>query len=1502
MPLPGGAADKFGALYEGRRTVYAMLDILEGRANSIRLEPPGEEGRGVEFWMRTDQGVEYCQVKRQLGSEGHWSIAALKAAGVLAAFLARLNADESAECVFVSTHSADQLDELVHRAIRAASWNEFVGEFLKGTEISRGFKRLQETWGTSDQETLSHLRRLRIETVDAETLDRYLLSRLTTLVDGDPKAALSVLAGLVLEKVHQELSADDLWNELTNCGFARRNWLRDDSVNAAVAATVAQFELRHEHASIGGYKIERMEAKAVVDKITDENHHQDVLVVSVAGGGKSQVLLQAVELLKNMGWPTLALSIDRLVPTTLPDNVGEQLGLPASPARTLGGVAAGRPCVLVIDQLDAVSLASGRQTAFYDVIREIIAQAKTYAGMKVLLACRRFDLDNDHRIRKLSEGKDSAEVIAVDELDRTIVIDVIKKLGIDPAPLRERQLSLLSNPLHLSLFAEVASDGNPIGFQSAKDLFDLFWDRKQVAVAERLGGPAHFANVVDALSDWMSANQVLFAPYSLTDDWPGDASAMTSEHVLVRVDSRGGFFHESFFDYAFARRFIARGHDVHALLMTSEQHLFRRAQVRQVLVHERDSVRDQYLDHLSQVLLTPDIRLHIKEVVIGLLAATDDPTEDEWSVLDQIDRAKDEPMWSVLWRTLSGKDRWFELLCSLGVIQSMLSGGDEGRVNLGVQLVRAVQRSCPDQVSRLLRPYVGVSHEWNQRLRWLMEWAEPDSSREFLDLFLDLLDSGVLDETRGPIAVNSDFWSLLIAVPNRHPGWCCEVVRHYLDRRLEMSLEAGQSNPFDSTTGTIPASGFHDSVIEECAQREPRVFVDSILPFMLRVIALNLEPSSAGPARRDPIWCYRMFGGGHGLDDRLLMAIEGALRTLAATDPSYIADLVMKLRGIGSETIQYLIIRTYAANAALFANAAVGYLMESPDRLNTGYLSDSHWAARELIESASAHCSDENLAALEQLLLNYYSEWENTAEGRRARGHAQFELLGGIAIARRSDEVSRRLEQLSRRFGRLDVAPPEPVRVHTVGSPIPASAAERMSDDQWIGAMRRYSRHTEGGFDDMKGGPHELSQVLESEAKSDPERFAKLTESMPDDVNSGYFEAILRAVTNSSLSVERVAELCRRCHRIPSRPTGRWLCRLVQSLAPSDQIPDDLLDFLVWYAINDPDPEEDIWKTKPDWSDSPYYSGDPVNAGLNSARGSALLAIAVLIFYRPARSTQLLPALEHAAIDPLLSVRAWGIEALRALLMVDRDRAVGLAISLLDTEEAIFRASTVEQFLHDALPTHYEALNTVLRRMLASEVPEIAQAGARQATLASLTVKDAGTLATSCLSGTIPQRKGAAEVFAANLGSADHREFCEISLCTLFSDSDEDVRTEAATCFRHLGVQPISDYESLVDAFLQTPAFGSNFHDLILTLDHSELPLPDFTWRVCRRFMEAAGAESGDIRTRTAGTAMEVSRLTLRLYSQTGEEAVRSRCLDVVDSMTSVGTFGLDKAIESFER
>src|SRR6266568_7986133 len=134
MPLKGGASDKFGIRFEGRWTVLQMADVIDERATAMRLEPSSVEDEGAEFWVRRDSLVEYHQVKRQYGAEGRWTIASLKARGVLSYFSEKLK-DPSTACVFTSTHAAYQLDELADRARRAPSWEDFDRDFLASAAI-----------------------------------------------------------------------------------------------------------------------------------------------------------------------------------------------------------------------------------------------------------------------------------------------------------------------------------------------------------------------------------------------------------------------------------------------------------------------------------------------------------------------------------------------------------------------------------------------------------------------------------------------------------------------------------------------------------------------------------------------------------------------------------------------------------------------------------------------------------------------------------------------------------------------------------------------------------------------------------------------------------------------------------------------------------------------------------------------------------------------------------------------------------------------------------------------------------------------------------------------------------------------------------------------------------------------------------------------------------------------------------------------------------------------
>ena len=64
--LPGGTGSKVADLYEAAWTVDRLLDLLADEITELHLEPPGEDGLGVEFYTVLPSGArEYHSVKRQ---------------------------------------------------------------------------------------------------------------------------------------------------------------------------------------------------------------------------------------------------------------------------------------------------------------------------------------------------------------------------------------------------------------------------------------------------------------------------------------------------------------------------------------------------------------------------------------------------------------------------------------------------------------------------------------------------------------------------------------------------------------------------------------------------------------------------------------------------------------------------------------------------------------------------------------------------------------------------------------------------------------------------------------------------------------------------------------------------------------------------------------------------------------------------------------------------------------------------------------------------------------------------------------------------------------------------------------------------------------------------------------------------------------------------------------------------------------------------------------------
>lgn len=480
MPLAGGAAEKYGNRYEGRWSVACMLDVMDEEADSIRLEPPDPEGQGFEF-RTTKQGIqEFHQVKRQR-SIGHWTLNALKKDGVLTNFLAKLHTDPMAHCVFVSAISAGQLAELSDRARRSADWEEFNTEFIDTDQMRTNFELARNSYsGLQKQETYEQLKRVHVRTLDESSLRTIIESRASTLVEGEAATVVDVLAEFASDSIHQELTALDIWNHLESRGYYRRRWDNDPHILTAVEEANQRYLNLLRNQAINRTILPRQEVQTVHEHLEKSSEKAGVLLTGEAGIGKSGVMLQVVEELLDSGIPVVALRADQLEFTPLPDDVGKQIGLPGSPANVLAAVAQGRHCVLVIDQLDALSLASGRNTNLFDCVYEIVRQAQAHPNMRILLACRKFDLDNDHRLRQLTDADGVAEAMTVERLTHETVREVVAGLDLDANSLNSKQLDLLSIPLHLKLLSELVEDEEirALNFEKAQDLYERFWKYK----------------------------------------------------------------------------------------------------------------------------------------------------------------------------------------------------------------------------------------------------------------------------------------------------------------------------------------------------------------------------------------------------------------------------------------------------------------------------------------------------------------------------------------------------------------------------------------------------------------------------------------------------------------------------------------------------------------------------------------------------------------------------------------------------------------------------------------------------------------------------------------------------------------------------------------------------------------------------------------------------------------------------------------------------------------
>lgn len=1499
MPLPGGAIDKFGNSYEFMWTVKCIINLMNEFFDYIHFEPPGEDGKGVEFYIGKNGNKEYHQVKSQNSKSGNFTNKKLEQMEVLQNFWNKLNMDENCKCVFVSMDSAYQLRKLSTRAKEATNFIEFKKYFIEDQNSQRWFSDLRHYWEDCREEiAYEALKRIEVKTIDNISLEEDIKNILLSIIVGEYNSIINCLHRFILENIHKKVTASDIWDYLYENGYERRELYKDTRMLTKLEKVNSRYLSRIERNFILDEQINKPEVDKIIELLEADNSSKIIVVTGEAGVGKSSVLYQTMNKLKKQNWIVLGFRIDSCKPVNTPEKLGEEIGITKeSPVTILAAIANGKKCLLVIDQLDAVSEISGRNPQFYDeCIEDIINQTKSYPNMHVLISCRKYDIDNDYRFKRLLD-KNYKNLITVQPLSHDILFNILKNINVSIEQLNTKQIKLLLNPQHLKLFTIIKDKiGQNFKFKTSIDLYDEFWKEKKKNSRNRCSQRLKWEEMLEKIVKYMSDYRVLYIPENKLIGFEEEAKIMTSENVLIYENRKYFFFHEGFFDYAFARIFTSKENDLTEFLLNNKQYLFRRSQVRQVLLYERENEFEKYITDLRNLIENEKIRYHIKQVVFSILRVLENPTIQEWNIIQQYMDINSD-YYNEIWKSINYSTGWFELLDKHGIIQNWLESNNEEYIEQLIIMFSNVYNLYSERIVDLIDKYINKSKKWNQRFVKLIQWTDVSCGRKYFEMYLKLIDLEIIDKLKYNLVKDK-------------PDWACEAIQHYLNKKLEILKNQSNIN-FIKVLNQI--NGLDSDSVIEVAKKSPYKFIELILPIMIEIIELNLYKEYGAPYE-DRIWSHRYINTYYNFKDALLVAMERAFCFLAKNDTIYYEKICKELRLCEYETIQYLLMKGYTANAQYFANQSIEYILQKPYRLKTGYVDNQYWVTRELLKEATKYCSYGIFLKIEKVIMNYYPEEEISIDAYKykdfetgsPRGYAQFQLLYSICRDRMSKQAYKRYLELKRKFNKisLEKIKPRAFKAHWVRSPINEVSANKMTDIQWIKAVKKYKddKYTKDVDGIPIGSAYQLSSILEKESKKNPERFVNLLYKFDDDVNIYYFNAILNGLRDNQVNVkkETIMKAILRCHNLPNKPCGRNISWLLKSYSKY-KYPEKILDILKYYALEDLDPKEEMWNVRSPGGQY-YHNRDPFSYGINSARGSAAEAIALLIYYHEEYLGYLKDQLIRMVNDKSIAVRSCVAKILLYLLNYNRNLAVDLFLKLCQVkEDKLLATPYVEEFIKYGIKTHYNELYPILNRMINSRDEEVQRVGARQACLALLSNCNVEKMVEICLKGSKSQQIGVAEVFSVNIRNKDLRKTCEDYLLLVLESDYKEVRQIAANCFSKIQGNDLNDYWDFVLKYVKTKGFKENVTFLLSALREINDVKHEIVFQICSLLIDLVEKENINY-SKGYYYGETLSKLIMKIYRQAADEKIKEKSLDIIDNMMKKEVYGIHKIISEDER
>lgn len=1527
----GGYAAKLGDRYERRWIARQLLLLLQERLRAVTVEAVGDDEAGVDVWLDLLDGTrdaQQCKAENNLNKE--WTLADLKHRGVLDYAKAQLERDPRITFTFVSSVPATDLRDLARSARDSVGDAEgFFQHQVEGRSKNtvKAFRSLCGYWGFDSDEPEDRakayflLKRIAVHIFADDRESREELRLMAQVsVEGNPDSVISALAdyGVSEGNLRRCLSTQDVWNELTRLNLPPRRLSSDPRLTVRIKEINEEFSESIRPTLVSGNLIHRSETGDLLSFLEDGRSGGMVILHGAAGRGKSGVLYEFTQELETREVPYLSIRLDRKTIRGSARQFGMDIGLRESPVRCLSEIAAGRRCVLILDQLDALRWTSRHAAEGLDVckemLREVVALRSLGMDITAVLCCRTFDLEHDPQIKSWLEKKVlSAVKISVGDITDTIVENVVRALQVDYERLSNRQRELLRTINNLAIWSEIVnSEQRSPDFGSQTQLLRAYWHNRFRLLEAAGVSAADRTELLDRLIDHMEASASISAPARILEQNQTISTELQSLGI-VRISGRAvTFAHQTHLDYLIAERALQKlSSEPNAILNwlgdRSRMSLLRREQLRQLLLLLVDEDPPRFLATIQAIVESPDVRFHMKQLTLEVIGQVK-PDEDIVAFTISL-HAKDEWREHIEGEVFSSGPEYCAELAKGGYLNKWLASNEKSKQRLALWILRRNVDTCVDVVVRQCAPLLDRGDDWPARVEAILGINVVSDPSDIFNLRLKCARLG--------------------AAP-RHVPWQ-ELVEHKPRRALFLFaaiLDGEFRSHNEQSVRTCGYSGKEDPTlltVKSAAKHHPTLACKLLGPLFSKFVHRSFAPIRKQFLEDGSR--YRRPNERDKTPASLSRVLHISLAALAEAEPREFFRLVRKLEKLPGRLTRKLLVEAHAHLPNEYADDSLAWLLSDRRRLSCGSRRKEHrWMpAQRLIQSVSPHCSDTMFRDLEVTLLHYNDPDEirrSKADLRYVRdghywncmGAAQYHLLPALCNRRRSIETIGRIGVLQRKFRPLGKSFFLQHSSHGgfVRSPLNRSRINHLSDNAWlklitndkVGSREHDRKVTYLENSVIEVSVEQFARDLTTAALCDPDRFARLALRIPDSAPPKYLSAILYAMDRENAPSEvpedrrstwvpasagSVQALLERPLNLSDQEQAMGFCRILSN-RDDIEITATIIQRLC-YCCRHQDPPDNALHIRCDVAAAECDVDDLEQNAINCVRGVAARAISHILYDRQDLLPQFLSTVADLLDDPHPVVRVAAIAICLPVWNLDRSLSVSLFSRAVAGDLRVAASRTARHFFNYSIPQFEEQLGPIVEQMAKSTNPEVSEGGAGEIAARWVFYGIFDDILSDCVKGTLAQRKGVTESFVQLAHKEEHSSKCLPFLAQLANDEAEEVRKVVNVLFRYDQVLEAPGFPEFLQKYIQTQSFRDDPSDLVDALNDRKSRLSDLSeivLTVSFAFLEAWNSNERQTDQRGWAASHYLVPLTLRLYEMATnevDESIRTRCLDFWDEL-----------------